>query len=142
MLRAAFYKGTRPGIPGLYNRLVRWFERGQYSHSELVFSDGMSASASYMDGGVRFKSIAYDSARWDFIDLPPDREAAAREWFEKYKGEGYDVMGNVRFMFGWIADGGDKWFCSEAMAAALGIKDPFRYGPNILYSTLQLLRQK
>ena len=50
---AAFYQGTRPGLPGLYNRLVRWLDRGEFSHCELVFGDGMSASASFMDHGVR-----------------------------------------------------------------------------------------
>ena len=53
-MRTAFYKGTRPGWQGIYSRAVRVIDRGPYSHCELVFSDGLSASASYIDGGVRF----------------------------------------------------------------------------------------
>lgn len=45
-MKAAFYKATRPGLQGIYSRAVRWIDRGPYSHSEPVFSDGLSASAS------------------------------------------------------------------------------------------------
>ena len=83
-MRAAFYRGTRPGLQGIYSRLVRWIDRGAYSHCELIFSDGMSGSASYIDGGVRLKRIDYDTDHWDVIDLPADSNAEryAREWFE------------------------------------------------------------
>lgn len=46
-MRAAFYRGTRPGLQGIYSRAVRWIDRGPYSHSELVFSDGLSASEGF-----------------------------------------------------------------------------------------------
>ena len=36
--RIAFYKGTRPGIAGLYNRLGRLLDHGPYSHAELVLA--------------------------------------------------------------------------------------------------------
>ena len=35
----AAYHGTRPGLPGLYNRAVRIVGRGPYSHAELVFAE-------------------------------------------------------------------------------------------------------
>lgn len=69
-MQAAFYKATRPGWQGIYSRAVRVIDRGPYSHCELVFSDGMSGSASYIDGGVRLKRIDYDPAHWDFVELP------------------------------------------------------------------------
>src|SRR3546814_7608950 len=40
---------------GIYSRVTRLVDGGPYSHCELVFSDGLSASASFIDGGVRFK---------------------------------------------------------------------------------------
>ncbi len=80
-MQAAFYKATRPGLQGIYSRAVRWIDRGPYSHAELVFSDGLSASASWMDGGVRFKRIDYDPERWDFVTLPDSLEPQARAWF-------------------------------------------------------------
>lgn len=129
-MQAAFYKATRPGWQGVYSRAVRWIDRGPYSHCELVFSDGVSGSASYIDGGVRLKRIAYDPAHWDFIELPDAAEPYARDWFERNDGAPYDLMGNVRFVLPWLSDSDKGWFCSEALGAALGWKEPWRYGPN------------
>ena len=136
-MRAAFYKGTRPGLQGIYSRAVRWIDRGPYSHCELIFSDGMSGSASYIDGGVRLKRIDYDPAHWDFIALPPNLEPYARDWFERNAGAPYDLMGNVRFVLPFLPDSQRGWFCSEALGAALGWKEPWRYGPNGLSALLR-----
>jgi hypothetical protein len=135
--RSASYKGTSPGIAGLYNRLVRLVDNGPYSHDELIFSDGVSASASWMDDGVRFKQIDYDPDKWDFIDLPPEKEEAARQWFIDHEGEPYDLMGNLRFLCGIIRESKRGMFCSEAKAAALGLTEPWRYGPNGLTNILR-----
>ena len=129
-MRLALYKGTRPGWEGLYSRLVRWLDGGEYSHCELVFSDGVSASSSYIDGGVRFKLIDYDEDHWDFIDLPDALEDSARDWFRSHVGQPYDLWGNVRFAFGFARESQGKWFCSEAVMAALGFKEAYRYGPS------------
>lgn len=136
MMRVAFYRGTHPGLPGIYNRLVRWFMHGPYSHCELVFSDGVSASSSYMDGGVRFKSISYSSTEWDFIDLPGYDEDYARQWFDKNRGAKYDLMGNLGFVFRPITGEKGEWFCSESVAAALGIPESWRFDPNALHAAL------
>lgn len=128
--RSASYKGTRPGLAGGYNRIVRRIDNGPYSHDELIFSDGMAASASWMDGGVRFKRIDFNPDHWDFIDLPPEKEAAARQWFIDHDGEPYDLPGNLRFLCGVVREEKDGWFCTEAKMAALGFTDPWRYGPN------------
>ena len=45
-------------------------------------------------------------------------------------GAPYDLMGNVRFVLPWLSDSERGWFCSEALGAALGWKEPWRYGPN------------
>ena len=136
-MRAAFYKATRPGVQGIYSWAVRFVDRGPYSHCELIFSDGMSASASYIDKGVRLKRIDYDDTHWDFIDLPPSMEPYARDWFEANKGAPYDLMGNVRFVLPWLADSERGWFCSEALGAALGWAEPWRFGPNGLSALLR-----
>ncbi|WP_434033729.1 hypothetical protein [Cupriavidus sp. a3] len=135
-MRAAFYRGTRPGIAGLYNRLVRWWCRSPYSHCELIFSDGMAASASYMDGGVRFKAIEFSADRWDVIDLSGADESAALAWFIGQAGRPYDLLGNLGFLWRPIAGARRAWFCSEAVAAALGYRDPWRYDPATLASVL------
>lgn len=139
MLKAAFYKSTRPGIAGLYSRLVRWWSGSEFSHCELVFSDGMSASASFIDGGVRFKRIDYDPAKWDFIDLPDDLEAAARLWFKTSEGSPYDLLGNIGFLWRPIRGASGAYFCSEAIAAAINIPQPWRYDPGTLCLILQYI---
>ena len=135
-MRAALYKGTRPGWQGLYSRAARLVDRGPYSHAELVFSDGMSASASFIDGGVRFKKIDYDPAHWDFVDVAGD-EGAATAWFIEHNGASYDLIGNLSFLCPLIPHSVRKWFCSEAIAAALGVPEPHRLGPNGLAAVLR-----
>lgn len=137
--RVAMYKGTRPGLPGIYNRLVRWWTRSPYSHCELVFSTGHAASASFMDKGVQIRVIDFDPKRWDFIALPKDLEKTAFEWFEAHRNQPYDVLGNVQFIVARVADDKRKWFCSESIAAALGLADPWRYDPATLASVLPRL---
>jgi hypothetical protein len=136
-MRAAFYKATRPGWRGIYSWLVRKVDRGPYSHCELIFGDGLSGSASWMDGGVRAKRIEYDAGKWDFIELPDHLEAEARLWFGKHDGQGYDLLGNLRFVWWLVRESQKDWFCSEAMAAALGHLEPWRHGPNGLAAVLR-----
>ena len=138
--QAAFYKGTRPGLAGIYSRVVRWWTKSDYSHVELVLSTGRAWSSSFEDGGVRSKLIDFDPARWDLVDLPPALERAAVVWFEAHLGAGYDLVGNLQFVVSPIPHSRRRWFCSEAVAAALGIPDPWRYSPGTLASALTLLK--
>lgn len=140
-MRAAFYKGTRPGVAGFYNRLVRWWTRSPYSHVELIVSSGRSWSASFEDSGVRSKPIDFDPSHWDFVELPAELEASAEAWFKAHRGGKYDILGNVRFVIGPIRDGKKRWFCSEAVAAALGLPNPWRYDPGTLASALTIYNQ-
>ena len=129
-MKLAFYKGTRPGLQGIYSRGVRFVDRGPYSHCEIVFSDGVAGSASYIDGGVRLKVFLYKPEDWDFVDLPERLEPGARAWFELHKGEPYDLLGNLRFLFWMVRESKHGWFCNEACGAALGFIEPWRLGPN------------
>lgn len=138
-LRAAFYRGTRPGVQGLYSRAVRLWTRSDYSHVELIFSDGIAASSSFIDHGVRFKAIDFDPAHWDVIDLPAALEPAARAWFTAHERDGYDLVGNLHFIVAPVGDSKTLWFCSEAVAAALGLPDPWRYDPGTLASVLTII---
>ena len=136
-MKVALYKATRPGLQGLYSRLTRFIDRGIYSHCELVFSDGVSASASFLDGGVRFKTITYKPEHWDFIEIPTAYEKLARDWFHKHENDPYDLWGNVRFAIGLFRDTRKAWFCSEAVMAALGFQEAYRYGPSGMAATLK-----
>jgi hypothetical protein len=140
-MKACFYKGTRPGLAGVYNWLVRKWTRSDYSHVELVMSTGRAWSASFEDGGIRSKLIDFDPTKWDVVDLPEQLEPAAVAWFTARRGAKYDLLGNLQFVLAVIPHSRKRWFCSEAVAAALGIPDPWRYDPGTLASALTLLNQ-
>lgn len=145
-MQIAFYKGTRPGLAGNFNRGVRYWTHGPYSHCELVLwrrLDGLAvcASSSNTDHGVRCKEIDLDPARWDVIDIPWADRSAVVAWFVRHEGDGYDTLG----LFGFIGRRGDgdqdKWWCSEACAAALGLDEPWRYCPNALAALVQSMNR-
>mgnify|MGYP006316188605 CR=1 FL=1 len=143
MMKIAFYKGTKTGLAGVYNRGVRWIEAGEYSHCELIFSDGISASSSFMDGGVRFKEIDYSLEKWDIIDIPWADEARARKYFEVRAGKvKYNLRGNIHFIFGFIRGNTDGEFCSEACAGALGFNNPWQFPPNQLRNIIVLINER
>jgi len=135
-MKVAFYKSKKH----LFNRLVSWWTNGPYSHVELVLETLVHgyecASASGMDGGVRLKLMDLPAESWDIIEFPAST-LAAREWFRQHERQEYDVLGLFGFVFRRGTQDKDKWFCSEAVAAALGYNDPWRYDPNTLYITLK-----
>lgn len=142
-MKLAFYKGDGH----LFDLITRFVTRGRFSHVELVFSDGVAASASYRDKGVRFKYIGFDPAHWVFreLDLSEPRlralvgtsdeaalEEAARAWFEQNKGSPYDVLGLAGFVWRRIKGERHSRFCSEAVMEALGFSEAWRFCPNTM----------
>ena len=142
MFRAAFYKGIRPGLEGIYSRAVHWWTRSPYSHCEFIFQDGLSGSASFIDGGVRFKSISYNPDHWDFIDLPNEWENEIRLKFATKEGFGYDILGNFGFIFPSFDNTKNKYFCSEIMADCMGIEKPELFYPGVLYYSLKQVMER
>lgn len=144
----AAYKGTRPGIPGLYNRLGRRIAQGPYSHTELIFPEfgGVSWSSSFMDGGVRGKMIGYSTKdAWDFFKIPESFDArAALKYCQERDGWPYDVRGNMRFGIAIVvpSDSKEKIFCSEINTGALGLPDPYKLDPCLAVNMLVYLGAK
>ena len=142
-LQVAFYKGRARR----FNRLVSWYTRGPYSHCELVVQQlnagALCWSSSFMDGGVRLKVIQLDPAHWDLVTLEVSEAtaAAATQWFKEHEGQGYDVQGLLGFVWRRMADDQRRWFCNEAVGAALGIPEAWRFDPNSLWSALVFRRQ-
>lgn len=130
-MKLAFYKGRED----LYDRLISWWTRGPYSHVELVIGEGLCYSSSPRDGGVRAKFIDLLPERWDVVDLG-DRydDGHAIDWFEDRIGARYDTLGILGFVWGPTREDRSRYFCSEAVAAALKIKDPWRFDPNALHA--------
>lgn len=129
-MQLAFYKGrTR-----IFNRLTAWWTNGPYSHCELVV-DGVCWSSSFMDGGVRRKLIDLNPEHWDIIEVEGDVGAAVA-WFEAHEGQGYDLLGLIGFVWRPWRDDKARWVCSEALAAAAGFIESWRFCPNTLHAAL------
>ena len=146
MIRLAMYKGPpTDALHRIGHRLICLWTRSIYSHCELVpglpAPDGTSLclSASHRDDGVRFKRINLGSGRWDVFDLPQfddfDRDLAV-QWFLDNDAAGYDYLGLLWFLLPARLEWRKRWFCSEAIAAALGLRDPHKFHPQKLLETL------
>lgn len=137
MIHLALYKG--PADDWLH-KLGHWIvcigTLSRYSHVELVV-DGVCYSSSSRDGGVRAKVIDLYSGHWDVFPVDGDAERA-KAWFIAHMGQKYDWLGVLRFVPGlkWLPRRKDEWFCSESVAASLGVRKPSRYTPAGLYRTL------
>ena len=141
-MKIAFYKGTHQGLPGLFNRAVRWWTRGPYSHTEAVFeqnADGtyLCASSSKLDGGVRFKSIDISGPNWDVFEIAIADPAASKQWFTDHVGCQYDVLGLLGFVIRRVEDDRNKYFCSEAVATSIGVPEAWRFDPNTFAAAIR-----
>lgn len=135
-MQVAFYKGRKR----LFNRLAAWWQRGPYSHVELVLgydSTGAAicASSSMMDGGVRVKHMRLDPAHWDLVDVDAPVQHAWG-WLNEHEGAGYDYLGLLGFIARAIGHNPSRFVCSEAVAEMLGIPDGWRFDPCSLYAAL------
>lgn len=88
-----------------------------------------------MDGGVRVKHIDLHPDRWDLVEVPDT--PAAWDWLRAREEEKYDLLGLLGFVWRRQTGQQNKWFCSEAVAAMLGISEPWRFDPMALYCALK-----
>lgn len=118
-MKIAFYKAKGNWM----NFLIRLKTKGLYSHTEIVFSDGVSFSSSQWDGGTRFKNIDYSKKEnWDFMELNISKidEKKIRQFCEKNNDKPYDWFAIVvAQIFNLHANKENKWFCSEVCTKAL-----------------------
>lgn len=140
MITLAFYKARGTWV----DRLIRAVTRGSYSHVELIIGpvrpDGFrqSVSASGRDGGVRMKSIMFDPAKWDLIDAPVGDYARAVQFCVNQCSQPYDYLGALLAPFLWArTENKGRWFCSELVAAALGMPVPSKITPSGLAKLIE-----
>lgn len=118
---------SRKKSTSIYSKIIKLWPfggaAGRYSHSELVFSDGMTFSSDEADNGTRWKEKIENPADWDFIDIPctEAEENRVRKFCDGELNCKYDKKG-ILFSFlpipvGWQSK--DRWFCSEICVAAL-----------------------
>ena len=125
-MNLALYKA--PGT--LADKLIRIFTGSPYSHVELVIGNE-SWSASAREGIVRPKIMWHDPEKWDVIEIK-GAEPYALHWFLQHAGQKYDWAGVFRFILPLLPNSRNRWFCSEAVAAALGLPEPELFTPGAL----------
>jgi hypothetical protein len=138
--RLAFYCGT----DRLLDRAIQFFTRSRFSHVELVHPDDpqLFLSSSGLDGGVRFRRLKPNPARWVFVDLEPWHHPDAWGRAVQHVGAPYDFVGILLSQtFAAKRHLKRSWFCSELVAFALGMSDPHTLSPGALYNRLQELKR-
>lgn len=128
-MRIAFYKGRGTVL----DRAIRWWQRGTYSHVEAVLVDNgdgtFECASSVPWTGVRIASIPLPHDEWDVLEIAADVDTV-RGWFQAHAGAGYDWLGVFGFVMRPVGTEPGRYFCSEAIATALGIRESWRLDPN------------
>ncbi len=131
----------RKGADDLLGRMVRLRTDSPYSHVELAMTGGPGLlstcfSASWMDGGVRVKSIALGAASWDMVPVGVDAGRLKRI-MDNEMGKPFDRTGMLLWGTAFADDHfKSQWFCSELMAFVLGKPSPWKYSPGSLYQAV------
>lgn len=170
-MQLASYKSTRPGLQGLFNRLIRWRFAGAYSHSEVVFEPGDGVGAWMPDGscaadadgalwcassvaaerlpdwspyragklgGVRFKRIVLDPAKWDLVKSS-SKVVAAAQYARRCEGHPYSWR-LIAKLAAWLISFRvtTQTTCSQFCASAFGLpeSDAWRFDPCSLHAAL------
>lgn len=122
MIRLQFVMG-----PGISSSLIAWFSAGNFSHVDVVMSDGklLGARSDEIGGappGVQIRDPFYEHwAKRVVMSIPSraEQEFQFRNFLLQQIGKPYDKTAILGFATGrdWRAE--DSWFCSELAAAAL-----------------------
>lgn len=89
-------------------------------------------------GGVRFKRIKFEPARWVLDPLPGDPVAAA-VWFSAHEGALYDWRLIAKFVAWVMPEQADRFTCSEAGAEAAQFVEAWRFDPCNLRAAVRRL---
>lgn len=133
-MHLAFYKAEHGTI---IDKFVSLVIRSKYSHVEFVFSDGVCASASPREKGVRFKKINLNNGKWDLYPIKQSilNETKVSTWFLKHFGQKYDTLGAIGSGIGLNLYSKDKKFCSLCLAIIFNLND-INLNPETLRLTL------
>lgn len=115
----------------IFNRLIRWWTNSPYSHCELVVR-GNCYSSSVRDGGVRVKTMALPSDKWDLISLPWADADAVTDWFIAHERDRYGWLDLLTGQLLGMHRDHRGVFCSEACAKALGLRGATQLSPQAL----------
>lgn len=138
----AFYLGLPRENPKTtaIDVLTCLFTESRFSHVELVVDledrTGLCLTASRRDGGVRAKTIHLEE-NWEIYQIDTHLSSAEiKSWFEPHYGKKYDHFGALGVTFPFFKNDTKRWFCSEIIAACLGLDNYHKYSPQDLFNSL------
>ena len=117
MIRVGFYKGKGT----IFDRLIRWWCDGKYSHCELVIPNDTWFSADANTNRVRYTTFSPNPNNWDYVefDTTEREEMIIRAWADSKIGKGYDYLGLAGFVLPFNTQNPNRYFCSEVCIEAL-----------------------
>lgn len=137
-MRLAMYKAK--GKIG--NAGIRFWTNSQYSHCELEI-DGVCYSSSVQDKGVRKKVIDLNNGNWDFIDIPWGDKEKVLAYFAATDSNTYGWLSLITSqLFNRNSPRKSAQFCSEWVAAALGLPNPATYSPRTVADLCSYLNSR
>lgn len=128
----------------IFSKLICWWTKSPYFHTELFFSNGVSFSAQPLQK-TKFHSTDYNNKDWDFINIPmsKEQEEILYKWCISESGCNYDYVG-IFFcqILNWSFENPWWWFCSEICLAGIQKiypmnKNPYEFSPGKLYELLK-----
>ena len=128
-IKVAFFKDSRESW---LHRFIRWWSKSDYSHAELILSDGQTWAgiSPFLTSrvGTRVKTKEECGDSWDYLTFKlswriPVRDYQVKQlktFVKKTSGSRYDWVGVILSnLTPFLVKKRDKWYCSEWIAHAL-----------------------
>lgn len=134
-----FYKGRHSGH--LFSWLLAWLDRTIYSHAVIVWAvldDGAAYVSEATIAGVRTHTRVWKPELWELVEVKAEAIDVHRWWLSN-EGRPYDAIGLLGFIARRIKGLRGAYWCSEAVAASLGLRDPWRFTVAMLRVVVDLL---
>jgi hypothetical protein len=139
-VRVMFYKGFGKGTT-LADWLICVATVSRFSHVEIEI-DGISYGSSPRSMRVQKSVNSYEPGRWKEVVIDESYHGIIREYneelYSRVKGAKYDYVGAALSAFrACFRNSRKKYFCSEYVAEALGLRSPCKYSPAGLYNSFK-----
>lgn len=123
--------------------LIKLFTLSHWSHVAILDDEGYIYDSTLLTGvrRIHFDEWKKHYRDFDFTSFAVKDRKKVYEFLDSQVGNGYDIFGILSFILHKNYEDKGKWFCSELVAHALGIKyKPWRLSPQFLsqfYKTLK-----
>lgn len=123
--------------------VIKLFTLSHWSHVAILDDEGYIYDSTLISGvrRIHFNEWREHYRELDFTIFPVKDRKLVYEFLNSQVGKRYDTLGIFSFILRKNYENKNKWFCSELVAHALGVKyKPWRLSPQFLsqfYKTLK-----